>query len=909
MISLSEAVKLASQFSLFVRQTMERYPDLLSDIDLSFLSVAALEDQVRLKLMTLNDEDTFRHLLRYIRRHQMVRIAVRDLSGIASLDETLAETSALADVLIRVTYDWLYARLSAKWGVPVGVESGAQQQMIILGMGKLGGHELNYSSDIDLIFVFPEKGETIGTDQGLSNEEFFTKLGQQLNQFLNNITADGMVFRVDMRLRPFGSAGALVHSFDAFEQYYQVHGRPWERYAMVKARAITGKVDDIMALEAMMRPFIYRRYVDFTMLSSMRDLKRMIALEVMKKGADRDIKLGAGGIREIEFIAQAFQLVYGGRDMLLQGRELMPVYARLAKRHYLDVAIVEGLLGAYRFLRQVENRLQMWADQQTHLLPVETERLHLLAESMGFVNSHDFMHCLDGHRSLVQAQFAAVLGDGLDEPDEQWRLCWLDPMAAHWSDTVDDVSAWQHALLDFKESKSVILASSETELRLDNLLPLLLSEMVHQGAPVEALQRVLLVIKSILKRSAYLVLLQESKQSRRLLVKLCIASAWLADYLAKMPALLDQLLDERQLFSPMSKAALVEELQQQLLDVGQDEERLMDAIRHFKHAQVFRVAASDMTGVLPLMRVSDYLTWIAEAIVDVALEKAWRLVIAKHGVPVDWRPEQGIPFLVVGFGKLGGLELGYGSDLDVVYLSDDQLDAQAMTTGGRSLEYSLLVIRLGQKLTSLLSTQTVAGVAYEVDMQLRPHGASGSLVVSLAAFFKYEREQAWVWEHQALIRTRAIAGSSAMQMRFEQERVAFLRQSRDANSLRQSVLSMRDKMRQHLDKSKQGWFDIKQGRGGIIDIEFMVQYWVLLSAEKSEEIVCYSDNIRQLAALAKYGVIRIEVAESLMSDYQFYRHLAHQQAIGSLAGGVVAEEKVVFAANRVMDIWQSVFEA
>ncbi len=902
---LKTALTTASQYSQFVRQIIERYPELLSEHDLQPLMDGTLLSQAQAYLADCQNEESFKSGLRHYRRFQMVRIAVRDLANIGSLDETLKDASDLGDALVCLSYHWVFEQLAPKWGKPIGEHSGEVQELIILGMGKLGGRELNYSSDIDLIFVFPEKGTTQGGERSISNDEFFTKVGQMLNNLLNTVTADGMVFRVDMRLRPFGTAGQLVHSFDGFEHYYQVHGRPWERYAMVKARAMTGKSADIKELESMMRPFIYRRYVDFSMLESLRELKRMIALEVLKKGADRDVKLGAGGIREVEFIAQAFQLVHGGQDARLRARELMPMLTILAERNYLDQQVAQDLLLAYRFLRDVENRLQMWADQQTHLLPTEAERQALLARSLGFEDYTAFMQILDTHRAKVKTHFDAVLGVAQDTQANEWFEIWQQPESAPLTTILEHESDWREQLTAFQQSRQVGLLSVEAKGRLDALMPLLLADIGQQVGDGETLKRVLFVVQAVLKRSAYLVLLRESSQARMLLVRLCATSPWLTDYLVKMPSLLDQLLDERILFAPLSKAALEEELSHQLID-SDDEELIMEVLRRFKHAQVFRVAASDITGALPLMKVSDYLTWIAEVVIDAALKKAWQMILTKHGKPAALSDDK-IPFVVIGFGKLGGLELGYGSDLDMVYLSDAHLNATDMTDGARPLDHSVFFTRLGQKLSSLLATQTISGMAYEVDMQLRPHGASGVLVPTLASFFRYEQEQAWTWEHQALIRTRAIAGGAKLMQDFETQRRLFLCQPRDEAKLKQEVLSMRQKMRDHLDKSTNDAFDLKQGIGGIIDIEFLVQYWVLLSAHQHPDVVTYSDNIRQLAILAREGVISEQTARILADAYRAYRTLGHHQALSKEGSKLIAREVVAADIQKVSETWQLVF--
>lgn len=901
----AQALITARRHSQFVQQNLDRYPSLLSEADMTSLPLGKMRQQAQEYLAAATDLASFMKLIRTYRRLQMVRIAVRDLARLADVDETLRDASELAEVLVSLTYDWVYKQQSIKWGTPVGAQSGKIQQLIILGMGKLGGYELNYSSDIDLIFVFPEKGETTGTAQSISNDEFFAKVGQQLNQILNNVTEDGFVFRVDMRLRPFGSAGQLVHNFDAFEQYYQLHGRPWERYAMIKARAMTGNPEDIAELEQMLRPFIYRRYVDFTMLASMRDLKRMIALEVNKKGADRDIKLGSGGIREIEFIAQAFQLVHGGQDARLRGRALMPMLQILAERHYLALDVVVKLLAAYRFLRELENHLQMWLDQQTHLLPTDSTRLALLAESMQFQTVDAFLSVLATHRTFVAQQFSQVLGEDKVEEVDAWSELWQSPETAA-INAVDDEKGWRAQLADVLASRKLTLLSNEARERLNGVMPLLLAEIASRAAGrLQVLKRILAIVQAILNRSAYLVLLRESAQARLHLVELCAASPWLTEYIVQQPALLDQLLDERQLYAPLSKAALHEELSHQLVDV-EDEERFMDALRRFKHAQVFKVAASDIMGKLPLMKVSDYLTWIAEAIVSHALNRAWTTMVDKHGKPAGMSSDR-IPMVIVGFGKLGGLELGYGSDLDMVYLSDEQLDPQAMTEGARPIDNTVFFAKLGQKLSSLLTTNVLSGIAYEVDMQLRPHGASGVLVPTLAGFFRYEREQAWIWEHQALIRTRAIAGDSALMARFEQERATFLSQPRDVAVLKEAVVSMRQKMRTHLDKSTEQSMDIKQGAGGIIDIEFMVQFWVLQYAASHPNLVVYSDNMRQITTMIAEGILSEDDGNVLMQAYQHYRALGHRYALAQQSVDHIDLMQVQPYRAQVIALWERTF--
>lgn len=884
-----KAIATARRHSHYVDDQLAAFPHLIGPNDLGPLAPAELVRDLAQHLPIDGDEAQFRHSVRRVRHRHLVRIAVRDLNDLAGLEETLADTSALADGLIRAAQEWAVAQLTPRYGTPIGEVSGTPQSLIVIGMGKLGGGELNFSSDIDLIFTFGEDGETQGGEISISNGEYFTKLGQTLNNALAATTADGFVYRVDMRLRPFGKSGELAQSFTSMEQYYQLHGRPWERHAMVKARAITGTPKDITQLDGILRPFVYRRYVDYSMLDSLRDLKRMIVEDAERKGSDGDIKLGAGGIRDVEFIVQSFQLVHGGRDATLRNRSLLGALRTLSEREYLDPASGQDLEAGYAFLRRVENRLQMWNDEQTHTLPTDPEQQDLLAESMGFESPADFLTCLDKHRAAIKNYFDQVLGPA---PVPQSAPAASAPLPDEWT---DHLQAFAHA--------PAMQAQSATDReRLDAVLPLILEQIVAQSGDVQCLNRVLSVLTAILRRSIYLVLLRESPQARNLLVTLCAASPWLADALTVTPDLLDQLIDARQLYDLPGRDALEAELRLQISETD-DEETFLNTLRQFKRAQVFKVAACDLTGRLPLMKVSDNLTWIAEAAVTVALDRIYAKMVAAHGRPAGWKGET-IPYLIVAFGKLGGLELGYGSDLDMVFLSPD-LAAEEMTPGPHRLENAIYFTRMGQKLMSALNTQMASGMVYEIDTRLRPHGKSGMLVNTLDGFFQYETDQAWVWEHQALLRTRAIAGATDLKEKFEVLRRDFLCRPREPQALATEVLSMRARMHGHLDQSDADTFDIKQGRGGMIDVEFLVQFLCLRDAHDHPSVIAFSDNIRQLEALAQEGSLDPADAQTLTDAYKFWRIHSHQMALGE-AEAFLPQTLAKVWADRVLDIWNKV---
>ncbi|SFR55634.1 bifunctional [glutamate--ammonia ligase]-adenylyl-L-tyrosine phosphorylase/[glutamate--ammonia-ligase] adenylyltransferase [Thiomicrospira sp. ALE5] len=849
-------------------------------------------------------------VLRELRREIMVSIAVRDLAGAASLTESLRSLSELADGLVGGALAYWEPVFEQKFGQPMGRDSGMPQKMVIIGMGKLGGHELNFSSDIDLIFVFPEAGSTNGTRQ-ISNDQFFSKLGQALNKSLTEMTEDGIVYRVDMRLRPFGDAGPLAISFAGMEHYYEAHGRAWERYALVKARAIAGPEDTAEELFDILRPFVYRRYVDYTAMDSLRDLKRMIMAEVRKKGMESNVKLGRGGIREIEFIVQAFQLVHGGRDLHLQGRQLLPTLQYLAAQDYIAPQDADDLAKAYTFLRFTENRLQAWNDQQTHDLPESPHQQLMLAQAMGFVDYAAFLDVLNGHRNLVQQHFDDVFADEAD-------VCDLtDALAQAWKGPLEDDAliiltqfGFRHPgdilnlLRQFKKTRALSHMSGEATTRLEQVMPLILKALSEREQQEVALQRVLAVIEAVVRRSVYLVLLKENPQALAHLLILCEVSPWLTEMLVKYPALMDQLLDLRSLYRPLTLDELLMEATELHRLYSDDEEAFMLQLRHWRHAQVFKVAAADVTGQLPVMKVSDYLTWIAQAILQVSHDYAWQHLTAKHGLPAGCEAS---PLMIIGYGKLGGIELGYGSDLDIVFLYHG-IEATGRTNGARSLEHGPFMTRLCQKIISVLTTMMPAGQLYEVDTRLRPNGASGMMVSSLDSFAQYQRDKAWNWEHQALIRARALVGQTQNCAAFERFRQTFLTQARESQLVRDEVVAMRKKMREALDKSDAHWLDLKHGVGAIVDIEFMVQYWVLAYASRYPSLVEYSDNMRILDALKTVDLLPDTQVQALQDHYRRYRSAYHRLALQK-DGSMVERKPYQQACDEVSAIWQRVMEA
>ncbi|MFP5440833.1 MAG: bifunctional [glutamate--ammonia ligase]-adenylyl-L-tyrosine phosphorylase/[glutamate--ammonia-ligase] adenylyltransferase, partial [Gammaproteobacteria bacterium] len=855
-------------------------------------------------LAAADDDDALMAALRALRHREMVRIIWRDLAGSAPLAETVRDLSALADACVDIALEKTAAWCERDLGVPTGEHSGTPQKLVVIGMGKLGAGELNLSSDIDLIFAYPEEGETAGVPRTLSNHEFFTRLGRRLIKVIDTVTQDGFVFRVDMRLRPWGSSGALAAGFDAMESYYEQQGRPWERYALIKARIVAGDQVAGGKLLAALKPFVYRRYLDYSAFASLRELKGMIAREVKRKGMEADVKLGPGGIREVEFIAQAFQLIRGGVDPRLQQRALLPVLGALADMKLISAEVRDDLSAANDFLRRTEHRLQAIADAQTQMLPADALARLRIAYGMGHADWDSFLSALDVHRRRVDQHFREVIaipGDDVEQADDVDDV-WLDLWQGQLPEAAARALLQEHGVVDheavlaalaaFREERAVVHLQAIARERLDRLMPALLHGLGVHGSPAPTLPRVLKVVHAVLRRSAYMVLLTENPTALAELLKLCGASEWIAEEIARHPSLLDELLNTGTLYAPPQLDALRADLRAQLARLPQDDtEQLMEVLRHFRLAHVLKVAASDVMGTLPLMKVSDYLTWIAEALLGEVLAIAWHEVTSKHGFP---RREDGsrcdTAFAVIGYGKFGGIELSYGSDLDLVFIYDAPPDES--TDGQRELPNEAFYTRLVQRIITILTTRTLSGTLYEVDMRLRPSGASGLLVSSLAAFEKYQQEAAWTWEHQALVRARPVAGDPRVATSFERVRQETLARPRDPAALAGEVIAMRDKMIAHLslaadshasDQQKAALFDVKQDPGGIVDIEFLVQYLVLRATGEHPDLARYSDNVRQLDAIAAAGLLPATDADRLREAYLVFRSHTHRLAL--LSGG------------------------
>ena len=869
-----------------------------------------------------DDEAGLMRALRRFRNLESARIAWRDLTGAAAIDEVLADQSALADTCISVALDYLEAWARGRHGTPRGTD-GEPLSLVTLGMGKLGGGELNFSSDIDLILLYGEPGTTDG-ERPVEHERFFQRLGQRLIRVLDEVTADGFAFRVDMRLRPFGASGPLVMHVAQLEQYLLAQAREWERFALVKARPITGDRPSVESVEDLLRPFVFRRYLDFGAFESLRDLKARLEREVARKGLHGNVKYGRGGIREIEFVAQAFQLIRGGREPRLRARSLLTVLDVLGELGELPAATIDELAAAYRFLRRVENRLQARADERVHALPGDRAGRARLAWTLGLDDADGLERALGHHCGRVQACFAEVFnlpaatGSGEGSGELGLAPVWEGELEPDEADArlgaagFDDPAEARRRLDNLRGSSRYRTLSATARARLDRLMPLLLADVAAVAANGDTLGRLLGLIEAVARRSVYLSLLVEHAAARRRLVELCAASAWIADFVTRHPVLLDELIDPDSLFEPLDRAGVAAEIVEALEGIEDDDlEGQMDALRRVRQTNVLRVAAVDITGRLPLMRVSDYLTWIAEAVLEAVHRLVHRQTVARYGRP-RLRREDGSEvepaFGIVAYGKLGGIELGYGSDLDLVFLHDGRGEDLG-TDGARALDNGAFFARLAQRIVHFLNTPTPAGVLYEIDTRLRPNGNAGMLVSPLAAFERYQQEQAWTWEHQALVRARMVVGPPALAQAFEAVRAAVLRAPRDPAALRREVVSMRERMRRELARGDGDRFDLKQDRGGVADIEFVVQYGVLAGACATPALADYTDNIRLIEALADHGHLDAGDARLLADAYRAFRTRIHRLALLDRPAVIEPDAETAEYARAVAAFWGRFMQA
>ena len=853
------------------------------------------------------DESSIMKMLRDVRQQHMMLIAWRDIAG-AEVEQTLASLSDLADAMITFAADWAYQQSCEKWGVPRD-ELAREQRLMVIAMGKLGARELNFSSDIDLIFCYPSRGETDGV-RSISNEEFFMRMCRTFVRLLDQQTGDGFVFRVDTRLRPFGSSGALALSIDAMDIYYQSHAREWERYAMIKARIVTGEEKDREELMSLLKAFVYRRYLDFGVFEAIRVMKGQIEEQLRRKDKLHSIKLGAGGIREIEFIGQAFQLIRGGRDKSLQQPAIVPLLDLLAKKGHIPAQAAADLVTDYIYLRRLENHIQELEDKQTHEMPVVPELQTRLVVAMRL----ESWSVLQDQTAIVMQRVHGYFGELVDftfKNDSKGEIAWLDadlPVISSFLQTKGVANSERVDVLfyDFCQTYAVRQLQEKGADYLSQLLSLLVERLLLKGAGEDILVLFFQMLEKICNRVVYLVLLVENNAVLDQLIKLAKMSPWVITQVTRSPILLDELIDPVHLFNPPTKEELEFELAQTLknIDAG-DVEQQMEALRLFKQINVLRIAAADLTGVIPVMRVSDKLTDIAEVIVNQAVTLSWHSMVDVYGVPEGGTSQEVSGFSIVGFGKMGGCELGYGSDLDIVFLHRNIL-ADEMTVGENPILLAQFYMRLARKVIVLLTTRTFSGPLYEIDLRLRPNGNSGLLVSSLAAFENYQLDKAWTWEHQAIVRARYIMGCQKVAQGFAVIRQKVLQRQRDIDDLRKDILDMREKMRLALLKEKKDCFDLKHGCGGIVDIEFIVQFGVLAKANQHKQLLSYTDNIRLLQSLSAVGFLTLDEEHGLSDAYKAYRAESHHVALAEKSN-VVIKEKFQQHIQFVSLVWHKKF--
>ena len=867
------------------------------------LTTFQIHSLVQDSLLDIQNENQWMSTLRILRARLMFRWIWQDANQLTDVVTLTRELSDFADASINAAKDFARIPLLAKHGEPVGY-GGKVQDLIVVAMGKLGAQELNLSSDIDLIFAFDEQGETNGR-KCVDVQQFCIAWGQKIIYLLEHITADGFIFRVDMRLRQWGDGSALAISHAALEKYLSQHGREWERYAWIKARIVSGGVDGDELL-AMTRPFVFRKYVDYTAFEAMREMKAMIEREVARRNIEDDIKLGAGGIREVEFIVQVFQLIYGGSKLELQDRQCLVSLKHLGEVGLLDDEAVVDLEDAYLFLRRVEHAIQALNDQQTQSLPSEIDPRNRIVATLGFEDWDQFITHLNQKRQKVIYQFEHLIKEkGTETLAESFGQ-----LEVRLESVLDDHA--KNLIKEFWFGHAIKKLPAKAIQRLKEFWPHLIEAILQSDKPQTALVRLMPLIESVMRRTVYLVMLIESKGALQRLVKMATVSPWICEELTHYPVLLDEFLSMD--FELPKRKDLEDSLRQQLLRIEIDQmEDQMRVLRLFKKSNVLTVAASDVLAESPLMKVSDALTDIAEVSVIATLNLAYQITAKKHGYPLDAEGQRcsmdHIAFAVIGYGKVGGIELGYGSDLDLVFIH--YIDEQSDTDGLKAISGFTFAMRVAQKFMSLMTTQTLDGRVYEIDTRLRPSGEAGLLVTSLKAFEQYQLKNAWVWEHQAIVRARSIAGESSLREKFEELRRVILTLPRDEHKVREEVLNMRQKMKDHLGSSKEqkkdGIFHLKQDAGGIVDIEFMAQYVVLAWSGTNADLAHYSDNVRILEDAAKARCLSSDDASALIQAYLSERAESHRLALANQSMQVSAADW--FDTREVVcKLWQRLID-
>jgi len=849
--------------------------------------------------------------LRKFRHHKLIEIIYLDVIENNSLRDTLSHLSDLADLLIRNALDASQSSLVAKHGQPVD-ENGNKIELNIIAMGKLGGSELNFSSDIDLICCYSADGELEGYGQ-LTHQEFFTRVTRLFSQLLNDTTADGFVYRVDLRLRPWGDSGPVALSHAALEHYYQLHGREWEQYAMVKARVLTGSDRDKQYLESIIKPFVYRKYHDYRVFEGLSILKDKINLQARSKGMQDNIKLGHGGIREIEFFVQAFQILKGGRNQQLQSSQIFRCFDVLQKQDIVESETIKDLLAAYVFLRQLENRIQMLGDEQTHSCPDNTISQNRIAETMGYSDWQAVINQLKVHRDKVNQHFIELFKH---ESESESEIIFAETTADETSEAVKieymeslglgSPKMINNRLTRFFNSKAWGFMSARAKQRFSTLIPRILKSVCQSSQQLPLLERLLNLFSSIAGRSVYFELLHQNAALLKKLVNLFDKSEWIAQEVASYPMLLEHLIQAGESADRFDQSKLQLNLQTQLDNVIDDEELELDVLRLFKREQTIVIAVAELLQEISTTDVGVYLSELAEVVLQAVYQLARKKLQSQYGQPVYQTADKSrnAELAIIGYGKLGGRETHYQSDLDVIFVHNSTGEQQ-LTQGPKCIDNSMYFARLAQKIISMASVLTSSGKLYEIDSRLRPEGSSGLLVSSLVAYRLYQLSKAWTWEHQALIRARYVAGNQKLEAEFSNLRAEVLAMPRDLKKLQREVIEMRERIYNSKNPPEGDFKNLKHSRGCMVDIEFMVQYWTLLHANKAGSVCSYSDNIGLLNELFRLNLISSSQSQ-LIDIYKTYHHWLHETVLQNRPAEIESEI-ITLETQQVINCWNECF--
>lgn len=889
----------SSQHSRFAQRIRRRYAGELALLPSGLPTLPALQTAFAALRQAGNDVPA---ALRITRQLVVERLLTLDCEQQASLHDVTRAMTDLAEFALDTACCDVLQTLDAAHGMPLTAE-GTRALFWIVGMGKLGARELNVSSDIDLIYVFDQDGETAGNAEGrykISNHEYFAKAVRAIYSMLGDTSDHGFVFRVDLALRPNGNSGPPAVSLGALEEYFHVQGREWERFAWLKSRIVAPKSiksdGSGMALRSLVIPFVFRRYLDYNVFDSLRVLHRQIREHAARRSAGHpertnDVKLSRGGIREIEFTVQLLQVVRGGQFPELRTRPTLDALLRLVRAGLMPEATAKALAQAYEFLRCVEHRIQYLDDQQTHVLPTRDDDLDWIAQSMGFADTGAFLSQLDAHREVVAQEFDILLGgpenksckgcNGSSAPD-------LDSQMAQWPPQFRErVAAW-------RDHPRVLALREESRTRLMRLVSRTADWLLEGRVSDEAASRLIDWMEPLLRRESYLAMLLERPAVHERLLRLLGAARWPARYLLMHPGVIDELSSRTMMDERFDPAAFENELtlrRQALQAAGDDdEESLLNLLRRAHHAEVFRTLARDIEGVLTVELVADDLSALADSVLRIATDWCWDLLKKKHRAQHQ--------FAIIGYGKLGGRELGYGSDLDIVFVYEDEDDAAPEV-------YASLV----RKLINWLTVKTGEGDLYEIDTALRPNGNSGLLITTFEAYANYQQQRgsntAWTWEHQAMTRARFVLGNPSLKERFDAVRQAVICSPRDVDALRQEIVAMREKVRSaHPVPADR--FDVKHSPGGMVDVEFVTQFLVLSEAATHPALIVNIGNISLLRSAESAGLLPASLGQAAADAYRELRRVQHRARLNEEPTQVDPQSMEKERA-AVLKLWTTVF--